>query len=79
MNAKLLAFGEFTPRGDGTFIFRPREFKPWVSVTIAAHAASVSRTTMKRWVKSGYVVARRKGPKLWEVEVSSLPGMREAA
>lgn len=44
----------------------------WLSITSTAARFDVDETTVRRWIASGYVVARRFGPKLIRVSVASV-------
>jgi hypothetical protein len=79
METTILAYCTITPRGDGSYTLRPMAPKAWLSIREAARVSGASRRTIIRWARTGYVTARRRGPKLWEVAADSLPGGKDPA
>lgn len=66
LNAEVIA------RGDGTYLLRPRAPVMWVRTTEAARQCSVSERTIQRWIKEQRIIARRLGPRIWQVDLASL-------
>jgi excisionase family DNA binding protein len=49
----------------------------WASIKEVAKALSVSSKTVRRWITNGQVEARRFGPKLIRIRISSIPAVSQ--
>lgn len=70
--APIAISADVIPRGDGTFILKPRKPVEWVRTSEAARQCSVSEKTIIRWIQAKRIDGRRVGPRIWQVSAVSL-------
>lgn len=73
MNDVVIALSaDMIPRGDGTFIYKPRKPVEWVRTSEAARHCGVCERTIIRWIRTDRIEGRRVGPRIWQVNAASI-------